>query len=172
MMGSVTSLTATRPVEAPGNRRLTTQPVEAPGARSEVHSQSTGTGSVDVSAMDRSLTSKRTVAATNTGVSDSEDDLNSEPESPAADSDEGNLSNRDPPKDDELDQEFSEEANYKLQTSQTMRGVHSFMGWHQIPDIDSLSSSQDNNTFAGSRAQPTRKVSIKLPADDWLCKKA
>ena len=49
-----------------------------------------------------------------------------------------------------------------------MRGVHSFMGWHQIPDFDSSSSSLDDNPFAGSQTQPTGKVSIKLSADDWL----
>ena len=50
-----------------------------------------------------------------------------------------------------------------------MRGVRSFMGRHQIPDFDSSSSSMDDNLFAGSQTQPTGKVSIKLPADDWLC---
>ena len=44
------------------------------------------TGSRDVGAVDRSLTSKRTVAAT-TGVSDTEDELDSELESPAVVSD-------------------------------------------------------------------------------------
>ena len=62
-------MTATRPVEAPGRRlahqpveapgaRTATQSVEAPGARSKIHAQPNGTGSVDVSAVDRSLTSK------------------------------------------------------------------------------------------------------------------
>ena len=68
--GSTASMIATRPVEAASTVRLATQPVEAPGARSEVHSQPTGTGSVDVSAVDQSLSSKRTVAAANSGVSD------------------------------------------------------------------------------------------------------
>ena len=52
-----------------------------------------------------------------------------------------------------------------------MRGVHSFLGWHQIPDIDSSSSSLDDNPFASSRARPTGKVFIKLMADDWLFRK-
>ena len=47
-----------------------------------------------------------------------------------------------------------------------MRGVRSFMGWQQIPDFDSSSSSLDDNPFPSSR---TRKVSIKLMPDDWLC---
>ena len=117
--------------------------------------------------MDWSLTSKRTVTAANTGVSDIEDELDNEPESPAVISDQEVLSDRDRPKDDELDQEISEEANYR----ETMRGVCSFMIWHQIPDFDSSSSSLDDNPFAGSRTQTSRKVSIKLLADDWLCRK-
>ena len=32
-------------------------------------------------------------------------------------------------------------------------------------------SSADDNAFAGSRVQPTGKVSVKLPVDDWLCRK-
>ena len=44
------------------------------------------------------------------------------------------------------------------------------MGWHQIPEFDSVSSA-DDNTFASSRVQPTGKVSIKLPVDDWLFRK-
>ena len=105
--------------------------------------------------------------AATSGVSDIEDELNSEPESPAVVCDQESLSDRDPVKDGDLDQEFSEEANYR----ETMRGVHSFMGWHQIPDFDSSSSSLDDNPFASPWAQPTRKVSIKIPANDWLCRK-
>ena len=44
------------------------------------------------------------------------------------------------------------------------------MGWHKIPEFDSVSSS-DDNPFAGSRVQPTGKVSVKLPVGDWLCRK-
>ena len=45
------------------------------------------------------------------------------------------------------------------------------MDWHQIPDFDSSSSSLDDNPFAASRVKPTGKVSVKLPVDDWLCRK-
>ena len=44
------------------------------------------------------------------------------------------------------------------------------MGWHKIPEFDRVSSS-DDNPFAGSQVQPTGKVSVKLPVDDWLCRK-
>ena len=77
-----------------------------------MHSQTTGTGSFDVRAVDRSLTSKRSVTATNTDVSNTEDELNSEPESPAAVSDPEIVLDRDPAKEDKLEQDFSEEANY------------------------------------------------------------
>ena len=42
------------------------------------------------------------------------------------------------------------------------------MGWHDIPEFDRVSSS-DDNPFAGSRLQPTGKVSVKLPVDEWIC---
>ena len=42
------------------------------------------------------------------------------------------------------------------------------MGWHKIPEFDSVSSS-DDNSFVGSRVQPTGKISVKLPVD-WLCR--
>ena len=34
-----------------------------------------------------------------------------------------------------------------------------------------MSSATDDNPFAGARVQPTGKVSVKLPVDDWLCRK-
>ena len=139
MRGSAASMTATWPVEAPGTMRIATLPDEDPSARQEVHSQPTG--SLDVSAVDQSLTSKRTVTAANTGVPVTEDELNNEPESPAVVSDQEVLSDRNPAKDDELDHKYSE-TNY----IETMRGVRSFMGWHQIPDFDSSSSSLDDNS--------------------------
>ena len=94
--------------------------------------------------------------------SDSEEDLQSEPGSPADD----NFRYSSPDKDVSGDQELSEEASYR----ETIRGVSSFMGWHKIPEFDSVSSS-DDNPFASSRVQPTGKVSVKLSVDDWLCRK-
>ena len=128
---------ATQPVEAPG-AGTATQSVEAPGAGPEV------------------LLSGSAVQ------SDSEEDLQSEPGSPAGD----NFWYGSPDKDDSGDQELSEEASYR----ETIRGVRSFMGWDKIPEFDSVSSS-DDNPFACSRVQPTGKVSLKLPVDDWLCRK-
>ena len=67
---------------------------------------------------------------------------------------------------DEADQEPTEEANYR----ETMRGVRSFMNWHKIPEFETVSSAADDNPFAGAHVQPTGKVSVKLPVDDWLCR--
>ena len=79
----------------------------------------------------------------------------SEPGSPASVKDKGELSDRDIPREEELDQELCEEANYR----ETMSGVRSFMGWHQVPEFDTSSSSLDDNPFVSSRTQPTGKVS-------------
>ena len=112
-----TGRSATQLVEAPGARR-DIQPVQAPGASSDMKLQPTGTSSRDDSAMDRSLTSTRTVTD-NTGVSHAEDEMASEPESPVTESDWEVLSDRDPVTEYMLDQEHTEEANYR----ETMRGA-------------------------------------------------
>ena len=129
---------ATQPVKAP-DAKVATQPVDAPGARSVVHTQPTGTGSEEVKPVDQSLTSKKTVSVAATGVlahSDSEDDQHSEQGSPACVSeDQSELSDGDTPKNKEL--ELSEQANY----CKTMRGKRYFMGWHQVLDFDTSSSS-------------------------------
>ena len=95
------------------------------------------------------------------GESESEAEMDGEPASPTSVNIQGELPQ------DSTDQDLSEDANYR----ETVRGVRSFMGWHQIPDYNNTSSSLDDNAFAGSRAMPTGKVSVKLPVDEWLCKK-
>ena len=138
---------ATQPVEAPG-ARTATQPVEAPSAGHDV--LPTGTGSAALHA--------------EFSGSDSEEELQSDPGLPV----DGNVREGSPDlsKNAAADQELSEESTYR----ETIRGMRSFMGWHQIPEFDSVSST-DNNPFASSRAPPTGKVSVKLPVDDWLCRK-
>ena len=86
-----------------------------------------------MSAVDWSLTSKRTVAAANTDVSDSEDKLNRNPLLllvTRAICQTGTY-----PRMTSLTRS-SEEANYR----EMMRGMRYFMGWHQISDFDSSSS--------------------------------
>ena len=151
---------ATQPVEAPGVGTAT-QPGQAPGAGPDVLLSSTTDAALSV---DQTLTSGRVVQSTS--GSESEDDQHSEAGSPL----EGNFQDaspdRDLTRDDSADQELSEEASYR----ETIRGVRSFMGWNKVPEFESVSSS-DDNPFAGSHVQPTRKVSVNLPVDNWLCKK-
>ena len=61
----------------------------------------------------------------------------------------------------------SEEQNY----CETMSGIRSFMGWSHIPEIDTAASKSGDNPFAGPKAQPTGKVSVTMPTDEWLCSK-
>ena len=135
--------TATQPLEAPG-AGTATQPVQAPGSVPDV--QPTGEG--DLSAASDS-------EADQLNVTSSLDDEIHRDRLPA----------RDVPKDG-ADQEPTEEANYR----ETMRGVRSFMNWHKIPEFETVSSATNDNPFAGARVQPTGKVSVKLPVDDWLCR--
>ena len=65
------------------------------------------------------------------------------------------------------DQELSAEQSYR----ETLHGVRSFIAWNEIPEFDSASSSQDDNPFTGTRSSQTGKVSVKVPVDDWLCRK-
>ena len=136
--------TATQPLEAPG-AGTATQPVQAPGSVPDGQP----TGDVDLSSASDSEADQLSV----TGSLDDEIHWDRSPD-------------RDVTR-DETDQEPTEEANYR----ETMRGVRSFMNWHKIPEFETVSSAADDNPFPGARVQPTSKVSVKLPVDDWLCRK-
>ena len=120
--GPGTAVLATQPVEASG-AGMATQPIEAPGAGPEV--LLTGTGNADLYA-------------------DSDRDLQSKPNSPVDDNCRNVSPDRDHTRDESADQELSEEASYR----ETIGSVRSFMGWHQIPEFDRVSSA-DDNSFAG-----------------------
>ena len=45
------------------------------------------------------------------------------------------------------------------------------MGWTYISDVDTSFSSADDNPFAAPKQQPLDRISVKLPIDEWLCKK-
>ena len=49
--------------------------------------------------------------------------------------------------------------------------MRSFIGWKQVPEFESSSSSLDDNSFAGSRTQLPGKVLVRLPSDTCLCRK-
>ena len=143
------SKSATRPVQGPGTSDVATQPLQAPGAETVTQPlQAPGAGTAtqplqapsagpevlptsnDPVQLDQSLSGGRTVEIA--AESESEPELDREPASPASANAQGELP------EDSSDQDLSEEANYR----ETIRGVRSFMGWHQIPDFDSASSTQ------------------------------
>ena len=62
---------------------------------------------------------------------------------------------------------LSEEQNYR----ETMSGIRSFMGWNHIPEMDTAASKSEDNPFARPKTQPTGKVSVSMPTDEWLCSK-
>ena len=66
--------------------------------------------------------------------------------------------------------EKNEEMNYR----ETVRSVRAFLGWSHIPDFEVAVSDTDNrsdNPWKGKHPRRTGKVSVELPADDWLCYK-
>ena len=102
--GDVIQQNATQPVKAPG-AGTATQPVEAPVAVSEV----------------------LLFGTTSAVQSDSAEDLQSEPGSPAN----KKFQYGSPDKEDSGDQELSEKASFR----ETVSGVRSFIGWHKIPEF-------------------------------------
>ena len=80
---------------------------------------------------------------------------------------EGELSDDQEANISDQEQSLSEEQSYP----ETMRGIRSFMGWDHIPDIDSGTTTSEDNPFAGPKPHATGKVSINLPTDEWLCRK-
>ena len=53
---------------------------------------------------------------------------------------------------------------------ETMRGIRSYMGWSNIPDMDSTNTASDN-PFSSLKATVPGKVSVQMPMEDWLCRK-
>ena len=158
---------ATHPVQGPGtSETVATQPLLVPGAGTATQPpQAPGAGpEVLPSGYETTLSNQSPPIGQNSEVareSDSEAEVDPEPASPASVHYQGDVPETN------TDQDLSEDANYR----ETLRGVRSFMGWHQIPDYDTSAASMDDNPFAGSRVKTTGKVSVKLPVDEWLCKK-
>ena len=156
---------ATHPVQGPGaSTVLATQPLLVPGAETATQpTQAPGAGPEILPAgVETTLHNQLPPIGQDSDIarqSDSEAELDGEPSSPASIHCQGDLP------DTATDQDLSEDANYR----ETIRGVRSFMNWHHIPDCDNSAASMDDNPFAGSRVKTTGKV--KLPVDEWLCKK-
>ena len=65
------------------------------------------------------------------------------------------------------DHPVSEEQNYW----DTMQGIRSYMGWSHIPEVDNTTATSDDNPFAGPKTVTPGKVSVRMPTEEWLCKK-
>ena len=66
------------------------------------------------------------------------------------------------------------EKNEEMIYRETVRSVRSFLGWSHIPDFEASASDTDNrsdNPWKGKHPRRSGKVSVELPADDWLCYK-
>ena len=101
---------------------------------------------------------------------DSEDDHVCDHASPSCMEEENEVSGRESagPDKEELLQDVDQEVSEKQFYRETITAVSSFMGWKQVPEFDSASSTLDDNPFAGTRSQPTVKVSVKVQVDEWL----
>ena len=67
----------------------------------------------------------------------------------------------------EPDQALSVEHTYR----EMMRGIRSYMGWSNIPDMDSSNTVSGDNPFSSLKVPVPGKVSVQMPTEDWLCKK-
>ena len=73
---------------------------------------------------------------------------------------------------DEQDLTEPNQIPYAEQTYwETMRGIRSYMGWTNIPDVESSNTASDDNPFLGPKVPVPGKVSVNMPTEDWLCKK-
>ena len=52
-----------------------------------------------------------------------------------------------------------------------MSGIRSYMGWSNIPEMDSTTTGSDDNPFSGPKSSTTGKVSVQMPTEEWLCEK-
>ena len=64
----------------------------------------------------------------------------------------------------EPDQALSAEHTY----GETMSGIRSYMGWSNIPDMDSSNTASDDDPFSGPKVPVPAKVSVQMPTEDWL----
>ena len=65
------------------------------------------------------------------------------------------------------------EQNEEMSYRETVRSVRAFLGWSHIPDFELSASDGDcsDNPWKGKHPRKTGKISVELPADDWLCHK-
>ena len=135
--------------------------------KSDVKTSSTQPDPPATAAVKKDLSSAFDVSRKESSSSDSDSDSSSD--QPLLDilPEEGELSDEMDANLSDQEQSLSEEQSYR----ETMRGIRSYMGWDHIPDIDSGTTTSEDNPFAGPKPHAPGKVSINLPTDEWLCRK-
>ena len=171
----------TSAVKFPGQGSSATQ--HQPASKTKSHRPSTMDCGTDPQDTHRPLATDRSLSSdpTDTGspalhqtrrdsissLSSGADSLSDQPPLDLYAEEEGELSeDPDQPVADQ-DQPVSEEQNYR----DTMQGIRSFMGWSNIPELDNTTNTSDDNSFAGPKTAHPSKVSVKMPTEDWLCRK-
>ena len=85
-----------------------------------------------------------------------------------------NHSDKDSGEEGELSDSEVTEKNEEMNYRETVWAIRAFLGWTHIPDFEPSVGDSDNrsdNPRKGKHPRCTGKVSIELPADDWLCYK-
>ena len=83
-------------------------------------------------------------------------------------------SDRDSGEEGELSDTEVAERNEEINYRETVRSVRAFLGWSHIPDFEPAVGDTDNrsdNPWKGKHPRRTGKISVELPANDWLCYK-
>ena len=83
-------------------------------------------------------------------------------------------SDKDSGEEGELSDSEVTEKNEEMNNRETVRSVRAFLGWSHIPDFEVSVGDTDNrsdNPWKGKHPRRAGKVSVELPADDWLCYK-
>ena len=75
--------------------------------------------------------------------------------------------------DGELSESETDKPEEEMSYREMVRSIRAFMGWNFIPDFELEYSDPDksNNPWHGKNPRSTSKVSVAMPADDWLCQK-
>ena len=135
--------------------------------KSDVKTSSTQPDPPATATVKRHLSSAFDVSRKESSSSDSDSDSSSDQPLLEILPEEGELSDEMDVNLSDQEQSLSEEQSYR----ETMRGIRSYMGWDHTPDIDSGTTTSEDNPFAGPKPHAPGKVSINLPTDEWLCRK-
>ena len=73
--------------------------------------------------------------------------------------------------DGEISDSETNEQNEEMNYRETVRAVRAFLGWSHIPNFSVADGDRSDNPWKGKNPRKMGKISVELPADDWLCHK-